>query len=143
LAIGITLGNFITFLFERNARATRGKLNPYRLVYAIKFIFFGIMLFILFFVSVDLLNIINFIAGIVAFAEFVLRRLSKLPSDSSGANFMVFAFIIINFLANRLRGSIGPDIFRGIMIVISGLVFFALFLISYKYSDDKELIVRN
>ena len=101
------------------------------------------MLFILFFVSVDLLNIINFIAGIVAFAEFILRRLSKLPSDSSGANFMVFAFIIINFLANRLRGSIGPDIFRGIMIVISGLVFFALFLISYKYSDDKELIVRN
>ena len=94
-------------------------------------------------ITTDLLNIINFIAGVVAFSEFIFRRMSKLPSDSSGANFMVFAFIGINFMANRLRGSIGADIFRGIMVGISGLVFFVLFLISYKYSDDEELKARN
>lgn len=143
LAIGITLGNFLSFLVERNARATRSKLNPFRLILAIKLILFGIMLFILFFISTDLLNIINFIAGMIAFSEFIFRRMSKLPSDSSGANFMVFAFIGINFMANRLRGSIGADIFRGIMVGISGLVFFILFLISYKYADDEELRAKN
>jgi hypothetical protein len=144
LAIGITLGNFLTFLFERNARNTRSKMNPFRLVYAIKFILFGAMLFILFYVDNEdreILNAINIVAGIFAFSELIFRRLSKLPSDSSGANFMVFAFILINFVANRFRGS--PDVFRGIMIVISGLIFFALFLISYKYSDDEELLARN
>lgn len=143
LAIGITFGNFLSFLIERNARATRSKLSPYRLILAIKFIIFAIMLFVLFFISTDLLNIINFIAGVVAFSEFVFRRMSKLPSDSSGANFMVFAFIGINFMANSLRGSIGANIFRGIMVGISGLVFFVLFLLSYKYADDEELRTKN
>ncbi len=143
LAIGITIGNFLTFLSERNARATGNKLDPYRLIYLIKFILFGVMLFVYFLVSVDLLNIINIFVGIMAFSEFVFRRVSKLPSDSSGANFMVFAFIIINFVANQLRSSIGTDIFRGIMITISGFVFFALFMMSYKYSEDEELVSRN
>lgn len=144
LAIGITLGNFLTFLFQRNARNTRGSLEPFRLIYLFKFILFAFMLFILFNVDNedrDILNTINIIAGIVAFSEFIFRRMSKLPSDSSGANFMVYAFIFINFTAGRFKAS--PDLFRGIMIVLSGLIFFALFLISYKYSEDEELIAKS
>ena len=142
LAIGITIGNFLTFLHERNTRGTRSNLSPYRLIYLIKFTIFMVMLFIYFLVDVELLNIINVIAGIIAFSEFVFRRMAKLPSDSSGANFMVFAFIVINFIANRLKNSISTDIFRGIMITISGFIFFILFLLSYKYSQDEELIAR-
>ena len=146
MAISITFGNFVTFLSDRNIRAKgREAINPYRLIFLFKFIVFGIMLFLFFNSDLSVLNAINLVAGIVAVSEWIFRRMSKLPSEGGGANMMVFAFIIINMITKWIHdfANISAITFRTTLIIISGFIFFLLFVVSYHYAEDEELTSRG
>ncbi|MCH8908153.1 MAG: hypothetical protein IH840_13775 [Candidatus Heimdallarchaeota archaeon] len=140
LAIAITMGNFLAFLLEKGVRDNRSDINPYRIVYLLKFILFMIFLGIFLFEDSVIINTLNIIAGVIAALEFILRRITKLPSESGGANLMVFAFIAINFLTNQLRSGSTEAVFKAFLIVLSSLIFFLLFFISYRYAEDEELL---
>jgi len=143
LAIAITIGNFISFILEKGIRDNRSQLDPKRLISLIKIFLFSIFLMIFFFESIGIINFFNIVAGVLAGLEFVLRKLAKLPAEGGGANLMVFAFIVINFVINALQGSIPEAVFKGILILLSSFIFFALFLVSYKYAEDPDLIVSS
>ncbi|MHA2089632.1 MAG: hypothetical protein ACW98K_02135 [Candidatus Kariarchaeaceae archaeon] len=144
LAVAISIGNFLYFLYERRKKFVRMELDPYRLIYVLKLVFFGFFLFVYFELESDqsnpkIINGINLAAGILVAIEFILRRVNDIPSDSSGANLMVFAFIFINLGTRFIKEYIPIDTFRAFLIILSGSIFFVLFLLSYRYAEDKEL----
>jgi hypothetical protein len=146
LAVAISIGNFFYFLYERRKKHVRMQIDPFRLIYMLKIIIFLAFLFIYFELESDqsnptIINAINILAGILVAIEFVLRRINDIPSDSSGANLMVFAFIFINLISRGIKSFIKEEIFRAFLILVSGLIFFILFFLSYKYAVDEELFL--
>ena len=146
LAIAISIGNFFYFLYERRKKFVKMEIDPYRLIYVLKILTFGSFLFIYFELETNrsnptTINTINILAGILVGIEFILRRVNKIPSDSSGANVMVFAFILINLTTRLIKSSefISVEFFRTFLIIVSGSIFFLLFLMSYRYATDDEL----
>jgi len=83
---------------------------------------------------------LNVVAGILGILGYLIRRAADLPLDSAGANVMVFLFIIINIMTRWIKEVVPEEIFRAFLIIVSGLVFFALFALSYRYATDEELI---
>ncbi|MHA2248742.1 MAG: hypothetical protein ACXAD7_00200 [Candidatus Kariarchaeaceae archaeon] len=142
LALAISIGNFFYFLHERRKKFSRTTLDPYRLIYLLKFVFFGFLLYLYLDESIDgvsTINLINIFAAVLAAIEFILRRINDIHSESSGANLMVYAFIFINFITNQVKRYISIEVFRALLIVVSGLIFFILFALSYRYAEDEEL----
>jgi hypothetical protein len=143
LAIAISIGNFMLFLFEGSVKYGGYKEIPYGFILVVKtFIFFALAL--IYPQIPDIVNFINYIAVALGFFEIVMRRVRDLPAEGEWKSgiVMVIAFSLVNILINFIRhSSTFIDVIQTIVIVVSGLIFFALFAISYFYADDEELFV--
>ncbi len=139
LAIAISIGNFILFLYEGRAKYNNENI-PYEIVFVVKMVLLGVLLLIYFNNGIKIVNYVNYLAAILAFLEMGLRKLHDMPSEGSSkfGVVMVIVFSLVNMLTNYL-GSI-LSIAQTVVILISGLIFFILFTLSYKYADDPELI---
>lgn len=140
LAISISIGNFLLFLFEGRAKYDRNASIPEGFVLIFKAILVSILLLLYFNGGEKFVNWINFVAVGFAFFEMIMRRVHDLNTDANAARgiVMVIIFSLVNMLVNYL-GDITSFI-QTIVIVISGLIFFVLFWLSYKYADDPELL---
>jgi uncharacterized membrane protein YhaH (DUF805 family) len=104
----------------------------------------GILLMILFgdAEGIVLLNYVNYAAVTLAFIELGLRKLHDMPSKGASkfGIVMVIVFSLVNILTSYLKSI--SNFAQTLVILISGLIFFALFYLSYKYADDPELLNR-
>ncbi len=141
LAIAISLGNFFQFLLEGRSKYENVD-TPEGLILLFKGFLLGIFLLILFGEGIDLLNYINYAAVAFAFIELGLRKLHDMPSKGASkfGIVMVIVFSLVNILTTYLKSI--SNFAQTLVILISGLIFFGLFYLSYKYADDPELLNR-
>ncbi|MDH5647104.1 MAG: hypothetical protein OEZ01_13915 [Candidatus Heimdallarchaeota archaeon] len=146
LAIAISIGNFFLFLSEGSAKYNRDQLVRYDLVFLIKVILFIILSMIYFTTDPPVIvHFMNYVALALAIIEFILRKARNLPLEGSMGSgiVMVVAFSIVNILINLLSKIPNfADIMQSLVVLISGLIFFILFILSYKYADDEELVKK-
>lgn len=143
LAIAIAIGNFFLFLFEGGVKYGNYENVPYGIIFVLKLIGFGLLTFVYFNTNPPtIVNFVNYIAVGLGIFEIVMRRLRDLPTEGKlGSGIvMVIAFSIVNIIINAARRSTGFTAFiQTLVVVLSGMIFFVLFWLSYKYADDDEL----
>ena len=141
LAIAISIGNFFQFLLEGRSKYENVD-TPEAMILLFKGFLVGIFLLILFGEGIELLNYINYAAVAFAFVELGLRKLHDMPSKGASkfGIVMVIVFSLVNILTTYLKSI--SNFAQTLVILISGLIFFGLFYLSYKYADDPELLNR-
>jgi hypothetical protein len=141
LAIAIAIGNFFLFLFEGSVKYGGYESVPYGFVLVVKMFIF-LILALIYPNAQGIVNFINYIAVALGFFEIVMRKVRDLPAEGEWKSgiVMVIAFSLVNIIINFLKQSPTlTGVIQTIVIVVSGLIFFALFAISYYYADDEEL----
>ncbi len=143
LAISISLGNFFLFLFEGRSKFGSGEEVNEGLVLLLKAIFFSVFLMLYFSDGEQVVNIVNYIAVALAFFEMIVRRMKDMDSDSNTTKgiVMVIIFSIVNMMLKYLETIPNAKEFvQSLVIIVSGLIFFVLFILSYRYATDPELL---
>jgi len=141
LAIAISIGNFFLFLSEGRKRYGTGEDIPYVPILIAKIFMFGLLLLVYFNTNPPtVVNIINYVAASLGIIELVGRKVKKMPSeDGVGSGMvMVLAFSFVNIAINALRHYTDlTQWIQTIVIVVSGLIFFLLFYLSYTYAPKE------
>lgn len=146
LACAMAITNFFLFLREGASQVSYTKPTESRIGLVIKFLLFGGFLLIFIFVAVPnsvagesvsshiSMFIINGIAVVLSLTEAVIRWRKKMSRDSGGGGMlMVPIFIAVNFVARYWDGMIT------LIVALSACIFFILFIIAYRYSEDETL----
>ncbi|MCY3411490.1 MAG: hypothetical protein INQ03_07665 [Candidatus Heimdallarchaeota archaeon] len=141
LAISISLGNLLLFFFEGRAKYNKYEAIPEGFVLVMKAVFMAVLCLLYFNGGQEFVNYVNYFAVGAAFFEMIMRRMHDLNTESNSARgiIMVIVFSLVNMLVQFLGSIIPVSFIQSLVIIISGLLFFALFSISYKYADDPEL----
>ena len=70
------------------------------------------------------------------FETFVRWRKQMMKETGSGGRIMVILFIAVNFFVKYMAR---PEIAITIIVALSACIFFALFIVAYKYATDETL----
>ena len=153
LACAIAVGNFFVFLREGASQVSYTKEASERIGHLIKIILFAGFLMLYLFVDNNVngdikdwvttgtaMLVINIIAVTLSSLETIIRWRKKIPKGGStggaAGTLMVPIFIAMNFL---IRIFARPDIIVTIIVALSAVIFFGLFIIAYKYATDETL----
>ena len=141
LSIAIAFGNFLLF-FQEGAYQYGNihKINQTS-IFVIKIITLTLMLVIYYLRNnLLLINVMSLLALGFGIAVLILRRIKKVESkNSSSVGFvMVPIFSLISFLSTYYMNNL-----RFLVIILTGIIFIALFLISYKASEDESLFANG
>ena len=142
LACAIAIGNFLMLLREGASQVSYKKEFADRIGLVIKLFLFGGILALFAFVDKWSLNglslfIINIIAvALSVFETFVRWRKQMMKETGSGGRIMVILFIAVNFFVKYMAR---PEIAITIIVALSACMFFALFIVAYKYATDETL----
>jgi len=140
LACAMAIGNFFILMQEGAAQVSRAREIPPRLGVVIKtFLFGGILLIYWLVANWDAKHLSMFIINIIAVALSTLETLIrwrkglKREDNTNGGALMVPIFIAANFVARYWNGAIT------IVVCISAVLFFILFILAYYYAEDETL----
>lgn len=161
LACAIAIGNFIVFLREGASQVSYKKEIGERIGMIIRILLFTGFLLLYLFVDNNVhdpisnwstsdyaMLTINIIAVSLSALETIIRWRKKTPKGGStggGAGaLMVPIFIAMNFLIKIFADpaknpNARPDIFITVIVALSAVIFFVLFLVAYKYATDETL----
>lgn len=146
LACAMAITNFFLFFREGASQVSYSKPAESRIGLVIKFLLFGGFLLIFIFVAIPnvavdgsmsshiSMFIINIIAVVLSLLEMGIRWRKKMSKDSGGGGMlMVPIFIAVNFVASYWDGMIT------LVVALSACIFFALFVVAYRYAEDETL----
>ena len=153
LACSIAVGNFFVFLREGASQVSyKNEINE-RIGTLIKILLFGGFLALYLFVDNNVTSpitdwsttglamfIINIVAVSLSALETVIRWRKKVPkggtSGGAAGALMVPIFIAMNFFIKIFAR---PDIIVTLIVALSAVIFFVLFIIAYHYATDETL----
>ncbi len=153
LACAIAVGNFFVFLREGASQVSYKKELGERIGMLIKIALFAIFLVLYLFVDNNTSSpitdwtttgiamlVINIVAVSLSAFETIIRWRKKTPkggsSGGAAGSLMVPIFIAMNFF---IRTFTHPEIFVTVIVALSAVIFFGLFLVAYKYATDETL----
>ena len=153
LACAIAVGNFFVFLREGASQVSYTKEVGERIGTVIKILLFGIFLVLYLFVDNSLSSpitdwtttgiamfVINIVAVSLSALETLIRWRKKAPKGGSTGGaagaIMVPIFIAMNFFIKMFAR---PDIIVTLIVALSAVIFFGLFIVAYKYATDETL----
>ena len=153
LACAIAIGNFFVFLREGASQVSYKKEIGERIGLLIKILLFAGFLVLYLFVDNKVsapitdwittgiaMLVINIVAVSLSAFETIVRWRKKAPkggsSGGAAGSLMVPIFIAMNFF---IRTFANPEIFVTVIVAISAFIFFALFIVAYKYATDETL----
>ncbi|OLS32906.1 MAG: hypothetical protein HeimAB125_04310 [Candidatus Heimdallarchaeota archaeon AB_125] len=152
LACSMAIGNFILFLREGASQVSYTKQVSERIGLIVKILLFAGILMLFIFVDNNgaaladwnssglVMFIINIIAIVLGGFETIVRWRKKHAKENGGGGgagtLMVPIFIGVNFF---IRYFARPDIVVTIIVSISALIFFGLFIAAYRYATDETL----
>ena len=142
LACAIAIGNFFILLREGASQVSYTKEVTDRVGLLIKIVLFGGILAL--FGTVDkwesagtAMFVINIIAVVLSGIETIIRWRKKLSKDTGGGGrIMVLIFIAVNFVVKFVAR---PEVAITAIVALSACVFFALFVLAYRYASDETL----
>jgi hypothetical protein len=153
LACAIAVGNFFVFLREGASQVSYTKEVGERIGMLIKILLFGAFLALYLFVDNNVSSpitdwtttgiamfVINIVAVSLSALETLIRWRKKAPKGGSSGGaagaIMVPIFIAMNFFIKMFAR---PDIIVTLIVALSALIFFGLFMVAYKYATDETL----
>ncbi|MHA1199196.1 MAG: hypothetical protein ACTSQF_07585 [Candidatus Heimdallarchaeaceae archaeon] len=153
LACAIAVGNFFVFLREGASQVSYKEEVGERIGTLIKILLFAGFLILYLFIDNNVndaitswktsgtaMLVINIVAVSLSVFETIIRWRKKTPkggsSGGAAGSIMVPIFIAMNFFIDMFAK---PEIVVTIVVALSAVIFFALFIVAYKYSEDETL----
>lgn len=134
LAIAIAIGNFILINQEGAVQYSNRKEVNYEMILFLKIVLFVIFI-LLYFGDPEhgIIGIINIVGLVLGVAVLLIKFIKKVEgSADSGVGFlMIPIFSLVNFISSQFT--------KSVLVLLTAGVFYALFVISYRYADDEEL----
>ena len=144
LAIAITYGNFVHFLFEGAVKYGDMKTVPTGATLVLKALVFGLLALIYYGVQTQgepqtVVNICSYFAAFLGTTEMIMRRVRDLPAAEGGSSgmLMVVLFSVINMIITAMKYLVKNPVFiQTILIFLAGVIFILLFYAAYSYAPE-------